>query len=495
MVLKQIRENSHALEVVVLSKLDQLPSDLRRIAAGARFDYARWSPDNDWIGAALIQLAAGKLPAELHNSGLETVDAPIQAAARRLIAESFFAGNADSYLMLGARRETSPVQLRKNYQRLIALVHPDAAPIGFPTDAATRVNKAYALICDADAIAHRNVAHTLPPRTRRRTEKSDTAATAAPSSASSWLSRLRAGTPKPRFRSGLIALCVTLGATVMFGGYALFTIETPPALVEARMRQSSSAIVAALPSLIAPVIPRETPATRAAEVRLETSPALSATAENVNTLSGSSPEISGRLAKKILTPINTINDSNALNNKAKTEIFSNVPTAFADAAPEPSRSSGMASETAPSRNPTALAATQPQSTNERSSGPTVVAIELPSSQYSQREVDELLALFSSAFESGSVAHLGRAFSPSMSGKSALLAEYERVFQHTKQRSIRFARMRNTPIGADRLLSSGHATVATVGLDDRPSRQRVYLEIEIARETEGSRIARIANYEQ
>jgi hypothetical protein len=111
------------------------------------------------------------------------------------------------------------------------------------------------------------------------------------------------------------------------------------------------------------------------------------------------------------------------------------------------------------------------------------------------DADELLAQFTSAFETGSLTSLKNSFSNSMAGKAALLEDYERVFNRTKHRSIRFSRMRHSVVGPDRFLSTGHAVVATVDYDNRSTQQRVFLEIEIAREAGRARIARIANYEQ
>ena len=66
------------------------------------------------------------------------------------------------------------------------------------------------------------------------------------------------------------------------------------------------------------------------------------------------------------------------------------------------------------------------------------------------------------------------------------------FQLTRQRNIRFTKLRHSTVG-DRLATSGYAIVTTIDYENRTSVQRVFLEFEIGREQDEPRIERLANY--
>ncbi len=80
----------------------------------------------------------------------------------------------------------------------------------------------------------------------------------------------------------------------------------------------------------------------------------------------------------------------------------------------------------------------------------------------------------------------------MAGRRQVLSEYEKVFQQTRQRSIRFTQLKHRTNG-ERLSTSGYAVVSTVDNDNRASSQRVFLEIDIAREADSPKIERLLNY--
>ena len=80
----------------------------------------------------------------------------------------------------------------------------------------------------------------------------------------------------------------------------------------------------------------------------------------------------------------------------------------------------------------------------------------------------------------------------MVGRRQVLSDYERVFQQTRQRSIRFTDFKHK-VSGERLVTSGYAIVSTVDNDNHASSQRVFLEIDIGRAPEGLKIERLRNY--
>jgi DnaJ domain len=129
----------------MFARIEELSADLDAFAVDKNRAHV-WEPQDDLIGGALIRISVGKVPSELRERGIESITPQQQYVALRFVTEFLLGPDSDYYTLLGARRESSAGQLRKNYQRLIALVHPDSAPIGVPPDAASRVNKAYATL-------------------------------------------------------------------------------------------------------------------------------------------------------------------------------------------------------------------------------------------------------------------------------------------------------------------------------------------------------------
>ncbi len=108
------------------------------------------------------------------------------------------------------------------------------------------------------------------------------------------------------------------------------------------------------------------------------------------------------------------------------------------------------------------------------------------------DADEVVVRFSNAYESGSIAAFGQLLAPGMAGRRQMLNEYERVFQATRQRSIKFKQLKHAANG-ERISTSGYATVTTIDQDNRTIVQRVFLEFDIGRERGEPRIERLANY--
>jgi hypothetical protein len=114
------------------------------------------------------------------------------------------------------------------------------------------------------------------------------------------------------------------------------------------------------------------------------------------------------------------------------------------------------------------------------------------SRVNPADADDILVKLSGAYEAGSIAAFSRVFATSMPGRRQLLYDYERVFQQTRQRSIRFTQFKHK-ISGEKLLTSGFAVVSTVDNDNRTSNQRIFLEIDIGRDPDGWKIERLHNY--
>ena len=80
----------------------------------------------------------------------------------------------------------------------------------------------------------------------------------------------------------------------------------------------------------------------------------------------------------------------------------------------------------------------------------------------------------------------------MQGRGQLLSDYGRVFQHTLNRSIRFIQLKHAATG-DKMSTRGYAMVTTTDQENRVSKQRVYIEIEIGIDHNVPRIERLSNY--
>lgn len=109
-----------------------------------------------------------------------------------------------------------------------------------------------------------------------------------------------------------------------------------------------------------------------------------------------------------------------------------------------------------------------------------------------RDVEDVLLRFVNAYEAGSVDSVSQLLSPRMVGRRQMLSDYERVFASTRTRSIKLYQMKHSVQG-DRISTAGYATVSTTDHDNRTAVQRVFLDIEIARDGGQARIERLANY--
>jgi hypothetical protein len=454
-----------------------------------------WEPLDDHVGAALIALAGGKVPRRIATQIGEDVSTARRDAARRFIASHLLAFDANHYRVLGAPRSMPAELLRKNYQRMMTLVHPDSFPIGFPLGAAARVNEAYATLSDAarrdDYDATLANAMQTSPTVAYTDHAPITAFRRAHESRWARLTRLLPGLG---FRKGLIAIGVCLLMFCVYGLYQLLSPETHVTLVEARPRLSQSVeLSASTPNgATTNFAPQETPP--------DTNQSSTSTLKAIAPTGFVSPL---RLTTELRQ---TVADKAASrpNQTASTETSPGTavePPMRASLSNRPQSATATAftdSSTAPSSRSQDTASTTETRSSENVSPKSDAATQPPSPLRDERaaaDIDSLLAQFASAFEAGSLSSMKQSFSTNMSGRNAVLADYERVFQSTKQRNIHFSRMRHSPLSSERILTSGIATVATVDMENRSVRQRVFLEIEISREPAGARISRIANYEQ
>ena len=135
--------------------VDELPGDLRRFMSETGALVLPFCFVGEDVGTAIVQLAAGKAPADLlQQSSAEEGASPenLRVAAQRFVAKVMLAASSDLFTVLGVSMTSEPAAYRDNYRRLMAMVHPDARPIGFPNDAAIRVNHAYAVLSDAEQL-------------------------------------------------------------------------------------------------------------------------------------------------------------------------------------------------------------------------------------------------------------------------------------------------------------------------------------------------------
>ena len=100
--------------------------------------------------------------------------------------------------------------------------------------------------------------------------------------------------------------------------------------------------------------------------------------------------------------------------------------------------------------------------------------------------------FSNAYETGSLSGFDQVLAPGMPGRSQLLTDYGRLFQVTRNRSIRFIQLKHA-IAGERMATRGYAVVTTTDQENRVSKQRVYIEMEISIDRNVPRIERISNY--
>ena len=108
------------------------------------------------------------------------------------------------------------------------------------------------------------------------------------------------------------------------------------------------------------------------------------------------------------------------------------------------------------------------------------------------EVEDILVKFTNAYQAGSIGAFSQLLASGIAGRRQMLNDYDRIFNSTRNRSIKFNHLKHTATG-DRVSTSGYATVTTTDQDNQTVTQRVFLEFDIGRERGEPRIERLANY--
>ncbi len=507
--------------------IDTLENDLIRFSDGGFVLPLPFRLVSSDVGKALIQLAGGKTSAALvHLSTSDGSARPdMQKIALRFVADVMLSPVCNHFTTLGVAPDFETTALRDNFRRLMALVHPDARPVGFPEDAASRVNRAYAVLADEQtretytsleigrvsvgALASVSVPQLNEARARSIAE------TPTRNRLLGWAASLRA-------RQSLLWLAALLLVPLGMGVMSLFSRNEPQRLIEARPRIPQSSDVqslahnidprgaatannAALTTPTAPerhlnVEPTAAVANRttnkvfavekgivqpeAAAVANQPSPTMTPQ------LSTTSIEISSRQSVNQSASLAPSTSVVIVNSQARAPV---PPENFAlprvqDGPVQPQVQSPLQAAAIPSATVAVASASPPNlpriatTADINDSGPRVKSI----------EADEVVMRFSNAYELGSISAFSQLLAPGMSGRRQILNDYERVFQGTRQRSIKFKQIKHSANG-ERISTTGYATVTTVDQENRTIVQRVFLEFDIGRDRGESRIERLANY--
>lgn len=492
----------------MFESLDTLEMDLLRYAnEGFRLPN-EFNLGSNEVGKALIQLASGKFVHALDGAqASDTAQAASRReAATRFVSDIMLAESSNYFMTLGVSPDVDSNTVRENFRRLMALVHPDAQPIGFPPDAASRVNRAYAVLSEAGsraAYAARElgvspfgpVVFNAEPTARRSNPTALDVNKSKPTGGFfGWLQTLRA-------RHSLLwvaaLLLLPLGATVV----SFFSYEPPAQLVEVKPKvdpatdAQGSAVVAvravyiseltktgAEESLV--IVPSKAPANTA-------KPSLIPKPER-EPIADSKLEQKGNVASPTQLKISTELEQFATNVGA-TAVATPIRTA-------PIASADTSTKTSVRAAPTSLAPVEPTRSIAAEVTP-VSAVAVLANAVAQPALPQRLATtdaeamvirFSNAYEAGSISTFGQLFAPAMASRRQMLNDYERVFLSTRQRTIKFNQLKHS-ISGDKLSTSGYAVVTTTDQDNRIMTQRVFLEFEISRDRGEPRIERLANY--
>ena len=513
----------------MFERVETLLDDLSAFAADTTVAAIPFSFASHKAGAGLLQLAAGRTPAALES---REPDAPDFQAALRFLTYVVFDPKNNYFTLLCVDRNAPDEAIKDNYRRLIALVHPDAKPVGFPADAASRVNLCYAVLSNAPARAsYADSLDRLPPTAAitAKTHQSDPNAAHGGSRPKrpSPARGLRAWIKRPRFGFGLLALATILILPVVVilanmandtGGERLISgrERSDPkqaALNSGAMTNSSSRVanssgesnIAVRNESIAPV-PRAAPATRA-ESPVRANGVVVAAADAIKAPVAAAEQ--GAIGLSNGAPSPAPRTAFALSQPSMRLSFAPVPTRLFDqtepstavsdvrtprlAAPQPP--APTLADMAPSNTSTSGAPAFTQSAVKAQ--PIAVAQNQPVAglrdiDARNRDSEDALLRFGSAYEQGSIESVRALFASAMPGRSQMIADYQRVFSNTRQRNIRFLQLKHTVAG-QRVTTVGQAVVNTVSADNKSSSQRVFLEIEVARDGNDVRIERMSNY--
>lgn len=516
---------------------ESLLDDMDQLAETQTFPLASFALSSSEVGQSVIMLALGRMPsAHIGLAADDRVSDLRQQTARQLVARWFLASEATLYASLGVAPDCSHEMLRENYRRLIGLVHPDTRPVGFPEDSASRVNMAYSVLADAERRASYDASMALlKQQTPSPSQQATTSVSvrARASQADGIFDRFRSAVPQVQFGNGLLAIAGLMLLPIGYAVYSLANRDVQPQIVEARAKLGSSTDISsrpeesintgiAAPSPYAavgdnPLVAANTSIGQSKITTLanrssssstpERSPKLTFSTQLQNLIGGSlqvaapSAEAPTRVANNTvsLAPVRPSTDSSVTVQPeaiVATRIVSAITTA-------PTLSSAATAERTAIKSPTSADAAGPVVTADRVvrmpasvQVPPVQSSTTPppptESRVNPADADDVLVKLSGAYEAGSIAAFSKVFATSMAGRRQLLSDYERVFQQTRQRSIRFTQFKHK-VSGEKLLTSGFAVVSTIDNDNRSSSQRIFLEIDIARDSEGLKIERLHNY--
>ncbi len=193
-------------------------------------------------GRLILLLAAGK---RADIPGVEANDArrmqSLSEAARRVVAEVFLSVHSNHFVTLGLSPNADNATIREHFRRLMAVVHPDAKPVGFPGDAAARVNHAYALLSNEETKSAYLDALTQPASESTAVESGAQRVARGPRAPLPPRARWRALLDVLRSRHALLWFAVVLLAPVVLLFVSSFQRADPVRLVEARPGDGSAA--------------------------------------------------------------------------------------------------------------------------------------------------------------------------------------------------------------------------------------------------------------
>ena len=514
-----------------------LLDDIDQLADTQLFPSASDALSSSEVGQSVIMLALGRMP--VLGTGLATdekVSELRQQTARQLVARWFLADQATLYSSLGIAPDCSPEMLRENYRRLIGLVHPDTRPVGFPDDSASRVNMAYSVLADAERRASYDATMALftqqipSPLQQAAASVSVRARTSQPDGI---FDRFRAAVPQVRFKNGLLAIAGLMLLPIGYSVYSVANRDVQPQIVEARAKVLG---MTDFPSRPEPLNNTGTAAPSPYTAVSDNALVVANIAAGQNRVPASTNE---NVSSATTAPAPQLNLSTRLQNLIGGNLIVAAPSAEAPirdqnstvslapvrpstesnttVQPEPTGATRTASAstaaTVSSAGTAERTATKPPISADPI-GPVVTAdraVRTPASsqvppvqssgtsplsstesRVNPADADDVLVKLSGAYEAGSIAAFSKVFATSMAGRRQLLSDYERVFQQTRQRSIRFTQFKHK-VSGEKLLTSGFAVVSTVDNDNQSSSQRIFLEIDIGRDSEGLKIERLHNY--
>ena len=517
----------------MFDRAESLIDDLDQLAETQQFPSPGSAMSSSEVGQSIIMLALGRVPStDIGLAAADKVSDLRQQTARQLIARWFLARDASLYGSLGVAPDCSHELLRENYRRLMGLVHPDTRPVGFPEDSASRVNMAYSVLADAERRTSYDASMTLLTQQTAPASQQPTmvAARARTSQQDALFDRFRSALPQMRFGHGLLVIAGLMLLPIGYAVYSLTSRDIQPQIVEGASKlnmspnfvsrsepptnsalvatetiaDSSTAVANAAPqpNKLRGVVTGNQPATA-----LDLPPTFALSTRPQNLIGGAAqvapmPNESPRIQSNApaLAPVRSSTDTSNGTVPQKETVIAVRPAA----APPPSTTSaGSGLERAATQSQPSQESSQQVSAPDRalrtSTAPSTPAQQvsaatppLAESRVNPADADDVLVRLSGAYETGSIAAFNKVFATSMAGRRQLLSEYERVFQQTRQRSIRFTQFKHK-VSGEKLFTSGFAVVSMVDNENRASSQRIFLEIDIGRDTDGLKIERLHNY--